>query len=91
VSGKRASCRGGPISKLGFSRRDDPEFADRFDRPPRSGKAGTQDERIAGGKTARPIVMQLRDWMIAELNDGIVAVGRLYPTLGLGRQSWSKL
>jgi DNA-binding transcriptional LysR family regulator len=40
-------------------------------------------------KPARPIVMQVRDWMIAELNADIVAVDRLYPNLGLSPKNWS--
>ncbi|MDV4159398.1 LysR family transcriptional regulator (plasmid) [Rhizobium leguminosarum] len=42
-------------------------------------------------KPARDIVIQVRDWMIAELNDDIVAVDRLYPDLGLMPESWSKI
>jgi hypothetical protein len=42
-------------------------------------------------KPALDIVMQVRDWIIAELNDDIVAVDRLYPDLGLMPESWSKI
>jgi DNA-binding transcriptional LysR family regulator len=41
-------------------------------------------------KPTRPIVTQVRDWMIAELNADIVAVDMLYPTLGLKPEDWAK-
>ncbi|MFC3323623.1 LysR family transcriptional regulator [Mesorhizobium cantuariense] len=41
-------------------------------------------------KPARPIVTQVRDWMIAELNDDIAAVDALYPALGLEPKTWLK-
>ncbi|RUU81223.1 MULTISPECIES: LysR family transcriptional regulator [unclassified Mesorhizobium] len=41
-------------------------------------------------KPARPIVAQVREWMIGELNADIVAVDALYPTLGLKSAGLSK-
>lgn len=41
-------------------------------------------------KAARPIVTQVRDWMISELRADIAAVDALYPTLALRPESWSK-
>lgn len=35
-------------------------------------------------KPARPVVMQVRDWLIAELDDDVRAVDALYPGLDLG-------
>jgi DNA-binding transcriptional LysR family regulator len=40
-------------------------------------------------KPARPIVMQVRDWMIAEIADDVAAVDKLYPKLCLEPQKWS--
>lgn len=42
-------------------------------------------------KPSRPIVTQVRDWMIAELTEDIVAVDKLYPNLGLEPQKWSRI
>ncbi|MCX8995911.1 hypothetical protein NOF55_02205 [Rhizobiaceae bacterium BDR2-2] len=40
-------------------------------------------------KPARPIVTQVRDWLIAELHDDIAAVKALYPNLDLEPSAWS--
>jgi LysR family glycine cleavage system transcriptional activator len=37
-------------------------------------------------KPARPIVMEVRDWLIKELDDDVAAVAALYPHLDLQRQ-----
>ncbi|WOS66054.1 LysR family transcriptional regulator [Sinorhizobium fredii] len=37
-------------------------------------------------KPVRPIVMEVRDWLIKELNDDVEAVASLYPNLELDRQ-----
>ncbi|MER9169301.1 LysR family transcriptional regulator [Mesorhizobium australicum] len=42
-------------------------------------------------KPARAIVTQVRDWMIAELNEDVAAVNALYPALGLEPSGWSKI
>ncbi|WP_312808155.1 hypothetical protein [Agrobacterium cavarae] len=42
-------------------------------------------------KPVRDIVMQVRDWMIVELNADIVAVDKLYPDLGLQPESWAQI
>lgn len=41
-----------------------------------------------GHRPARPIVREIRDWIIAELRTDIEAIDRLYPDLGLLRASY---
>jgi len=42
-------------------------------------------------KPIRPIVTQVRDWLIAELHDDVAAVAALYPKLQLDPASWADM
>lgn len=41
-------------------------------------------------KPLRPVVVQVRDWMISEMNEDVAAVDALYPALELYPGIWAK-